>query len=63
MRLITNIANSTGSAGFKDHTANRISSYRKALYTLQGAGLCKAGLSTESASVVSSLQQYLTVGM
>ena len=29
--------------------AERISSCRQAFYTLQGAGLCKDGLSTESA--------------
>ena len=40
---------SIGSSGCKDHAAKRISSCRKAFYTLQGAGLCKDGLSTESA--------------
>ena len=32
------------SSGCKDHAAKRISSCRKAFYTLQGAGLCKDGV-------------------
>ena len=37
------------SIGSSDHAAKRISSCRKAFYTLRRAGLCKDGLSTKSA--------------
>ena len=43
---------SIGSSGCKDLAAERISSCRKAFYTLQGAGLCEDGLSKESAMYV-----------